>query len=1208
LYLTIKQSVTPSVSISSNAINNSINCGTLVTFTATPTNGGINPIYQWKLNGNNVVGANNATYTNNNLSDSDVVSVVMTVNNNSTVNIGNQSWMNKNLDVSTYNNGDVIPQITDSISWTNATYGAWCYYNNDSATYAAKYGKLYNWYAINDSRGLAPAGFHVPSLEEWQTMNTSLGGGLGAGNALKSTSDWLANNGTNASGFNAYPGGIRFLETSTVSSFFGNGNVAAWWTTNLYNDSLPLICGILDSFVLDGAPKSFGLSVRCIKNEYDATNDVLNCYTTTTASSNAIVTNVIYNHDTLVVSTCDAYTWTKNGQTYTSSGTYSFHADCDSSFLILSISTTTSNTTTASNCDSYTWSVNGQTYTATGTYTSVSGCNTEILNLTINQPSASIETISSNTPITWHGVIYSSSTNNATWTTTNSAGCDSTVTLHLTITCTPSSSVEIVSACSSYIWHGVTYTSSNNTATWRTLNAGGCDSVVTLNLTIVKLIPAAPAAMAQTLVSNLCGQRVYRYTVTAVTNASGYSWLLPSSVGGVSGVTLDSGDINNSRIIRIKYASNAAALTTDSIKVRAFSACGNSNYKGIKLTNLMLNKPAAPTVTVTSVQTNVCGARKYRYRASALPAASTTVGAATGWLWTLPEGSVGSTGTIDSGDVNSQTIVVAYTSNAAAAAGDTIRVRFTSDCGLGAVKATKLTNTALGVPAAPTVTVTPFASNVCGARKYRYTASALRAASSSVGAATGWLWTLADGAVGSTGTIDSGSVNSQVIVVSYSSNAAAVAGDSIRVRFTSDCGLGAVKATKLTNTVLGVPAAPTVTVTSIASNVCGARKYRYTASALPAASTTVGAATGWLWTLADGAVGSTGTIDSGSVSSQVIVVSYTSNAAAVAGDSIRVRFTSDCGLGAVKATKLTNTALNTPAAPLSITIALVSDKCGERVYRYTAPVLPAATTTAGAPSGYLWSMPIGTVGSTGVLDSADLTSRVIRIKYSSNAAASTGDTIKVMYTSACGNSPLKAQKLTNAATTILAAPTTLTGTTSICSIVGTSVGATYTCSAVSNAVSYVWTIPAGAVIDSGSNGLKIKVRFITASAADSIFVQAVGTTGCFGAKKVLKLITTGCVTPTYTRVENQTSINTPIDLMTVSVYPNPTTSSYHLFVKSNHTSTVIARVFDAQGRLVNTFRFNSSETIAFGNELKGGVYLVELRDGKQIKTVRVVKY
>jgi hypothetical protein len=789
------------------------------------------------------------------------------------------------------------------------------------------------------------------------------------------------------------------------------------------------------------------------------------------------------------------------------------------------------------------------------------------------------------------------------------AGCDSVVTLHLTITCTATSSTETVSACSSYVWHGVTYTASNNSATWVTINAGGCDSVVTLNLNIIKLIPATPAALTQTLISNSCGERVYRYIVTAVTNASGYAWSLPSSVGGVTGITVDSGDVNNSRIIRIKYASNAAALTTDSIKVRAFSACGNSNYKGIKLNNAVLNKPAAPTVTVTSVQTNVCGARKYRYKASALPAASTSVGAATGWLWTLADGTVGSTGIIDSGTINSQVIVVSYSSNTAAVAGDSIRVRFTSDCGLGAVKATKLTNTVLGVPTAPTVTVTSVAANVCGARKYRYTASSLRAASTTVGAATGWLWTLADGTVGSTGIIDSGTINSQVIVVSYSSNTAAVAGDSIKVRFTSACGLGAVKATKLANTALGVPVAPMVTVTAVQTNVCGARKYRYNASALPVASNTVAAASGWLWTLADGAVGSTGTIDSGSVNSKVIVVSYSSNTAAVSGDSIRVRFTSGCGLGTVKATKLTNTVLNAPAAPASITIALVSDKCGERVYRYTAPALPAATTTAGAPSGYLWTMPFGTVGSTGVLDSADLTSRVIRIRYSSNAAATTGDSIKVMYTSACGNSPWKVQKLSNLATTILAAPTTLTGTTSICSIVGNAPVATYTVSAITNAVSYVWSIPAGAVIDSGSNGLKIKVRYNTAGTNDSIYVQAIGTNGCNGTKKVLKLITTGCVTPTYSRAKTLLSSNIIEEPIKVNVYPNPTTSAFSLFVHlTSYSQKVKANVFDLQGRLVKTFTFNSDETISFGNELKSGGYLIELKEGGKSKTVMVVKY
>ena len=77
--------------------------------------------------------------------------------------ICSQVWMNKNLDVSTYRNGDPIPNVTDPAIWAGLTTGAYCYYNNDSATYAVVYGKLYNWYAVNDPRGLAPIGWHVPS-------------------------------------------------------------------------------------------------------------------------------------------------------------------------------------------------------------------------------------------------------------------------------------------------------------------------------------------------------------------------------------------------------------------------------------------------------------------------------------------------------------------------------------------------------------------------------------------------------------------------------------------------------------------------------------------------------------------------------------------------------------------------------------------------------------------------------------------------------------------------------------------------------------------------------------------------------------------------------------------------------------------------------------------------------------------------------------
>jgi hypothetical protein len=471
-------------------------------------------------------------------------------------------------------------------------------------------------------------------------------------------------------------------------------------------------------------------------------------------------------------------------------------------------------------------------------------------------------------------------------------------------------------------------------------------------------------------------------------------------------------------------------------------------------------------------------------------------------------------------------------------------------------------------------------------------------------AATGYIWSFT-GVLGAT--LDSGYVDSKVITVTFSSNAAANTGDSVKLCYTSSCGNSLFKASKLTNTLLSVPAAPTVTVTPIVTNVCGARKYRYTASGLTLATTTIGAATGWLWSLpAEGSVGSTGSLDSGTINSKTIILSYTSNAAAAAGDSIRVRFTSDCGLGVVKATKLTNTALSVPAVPASITIVTVSDICGARVYRYTAPDLPLASASAGAASGYAWSMPIGNLGSTGVLDSGFLSSKVIKVRYSSSAAAAAGDSIKLMYTSDCGNSLLKAQKLSNVSPTLLGAPTTLTGTTSICPIVGTSSSARYTSSAVTNAVSYVWTIPERAVLDSGNNGLKIKVRFPAAGANDSITVQAVGSNGCAGTKKIMKLVTTGCVTPVFAK--SFVSSEARIESMTVTVYPNPTTTAYNLFVKSTTSSKVNARIFDVQGRLIKTLSFNSDETVSFGNDLKTGIYMVEVREGDKVKTVRVVKY
>src|SRR5215831_16247905 len=96
------------------------------------------------------------------------------------IKIGTQVWMNKNLDITHYRNGDPIPYVQGSAEWAALTTGAWCWFNNDSAN-GVIYGKLYNWYAVNDPRGLAPAGWHMPSDSEWTKLQTFLGGDSVAG-------------------------------------------------------------------------------------------------------------------------------------------------------------------------------------------------------------------------------------------------------------------------------------------------------------------------------------------------------------------------------------------------------------------------------------------------------------------------------------------------------------------------------------------------------------------------------------------------------------------------------------------------------------------------------------------------------------------------------------------------------------------------------------------------------------------------------------------------------------------------------------------------------------------------------------------------------------------------------------------------------------------------------------------------------------------
>ena len=181
--------------------------------------------------------------------------------------IGEQSWTSENLNVDRFRNCDLIPEAKTAEEWEaagNAKRPAWCYYDNDPNN-GAKYGKLYNWYAVNDCPGLAPYGWHVPTDAEWTILSDFLGGENQAGTKMKSTSGWSAGNGSNSSGFSGLPGGCR---SNLVKFSYVGINGYSWSASE--NDGSSAWCRELDyydSYLSRGtSSKNNGFSVRCVRD------------------------------------------------------------------------------------------------------------------------------------------------------------------------------------------------------------------------------------------------------------------------------------------------------------------------------------------------------------------------------------------------------------------------------------------------------------------------------------------------------------------------------------------------------------------------------------------------------------------------------------------------------------------------------------------------------------------------------------------------------------------------------------------------------------------------------------------------------------------------------------------------------------------------------------------------------------------------------
>jgi uncharacterized protein (TIGR02145 family) len=185
------------------------------------------------------------------------------------VTIGTQTWTGCNLDVTTFRNGDPIPEVTDPSAWIGLTTPAWCYYNNNSAN-GTTYGKLYNWYAVSDPRGLAPVGYHIPSSTEWSILINYLGGDVVAGGELKETGfcHWESPNtgATDSSGFTALPGGQRNGITGVFNFVTLYGFFVSSTDGDIDNSIGYTIYHNIGNISLVGFDKQGGFSVRLIKD------------------------------------------------------------------------------------------------------------------------------------------------------------------------------------------------------------------------------------------------------------------------------------------------------------------------------------------------------------------------------------------------------------------------------------------------------------------------------------------------------------------------------------------------------------------------------------------------------------------------------------------------------------------------------------------------------------------------------------------------------------------------------------------------------------------------------------------------------------------------------------------------------------------------------------------------------------------------------
>jgi len=802
--------------------------------------------------------------------------------------------------------------------------------------------------------------------------------------------------------------------------------------------------------------------------------------------------------------------------------------------------------------------------------------NTTTMTVVVKQPSYSFDTVSACNNYVWNAQTYSVS-GDYTVNRINASGCDSIATLNLTIK-QPTSSVTNITICqgTSYLFSGDSYTASG-IYTKTLVNAVSCDSFAILNLTVDPTLTSSLLSISGVRNINKC-DTLQTYSVVLYNRAT-YRWTVTGT-----GNYIKSGSTSNVAFIVMKVVGTVSAITT--------TPCNTTSIT----TTLSVSKstPTTPgtiyqsfTPTTVAANTNVCLFNQNAYLLSKV--ADTfrirAVTNATGYYWKVPTGAVMTR-------VNDTTIAVVFSNTQTLP--DTVKVYSLSACDTSLAKSLPLTKVVVATSGsvyksfnANSTSGTAAVTNVCylvggGSETYKVR---------KVSTASSYNWVLKYGTnavithLNALGFIDT------AIRITFNTG---FTKDTLLLNTVNGCGASTTIVKVPLNATLAPPNPTNITASTSNYNPCIATSVQYSVVNTVPTSTQTPVSV-YRWTIP-----AYTSITVANADSSIITLSINP---AYTGGTLSVKALSAC---AVSSSTKSVTLTYYPPAPTSITSNTGNyNPCIKDTVQFTV-LCPAASTSQSPMVKLRWTLPSKTT-----ITYSNLDSSVITLRFDSLYA---GGTLAVKAQSSCGVfGSTKSIVLTNTPPT----PTSIMSSTGIYNAcIGDTVQYTVVCPAPttsqSSIVKFSWTIPSKTrIVLSNADSSVIKLVFDSLYTGGTLSVKGQTICGVLGASKSQALTHTGCAVGAknlYVKSELNKS------KFEVSIFPNPTTNNFNLIIKSdqiNNASSVskkaMIKLSDVQGRVIDLYFLDINKINVIGESLKHGVYFMEVTQGENVKTEKLIK-